>query len=152
MAIPRNLGNLAQGANTSGVLGTSKGGIGTTTGVLSNCTVDGTNSVGYLAIPQNVQNGNYTLVASDAGKHIYRQSGSTCTWTIPANSSVPYGIGTALTFINLSGTSTTIAITNDFMYLSPTASSGTRTLAAYGSATAIKVNANSWIISGSGLT
>ena len=31
MAIPRNLGNLASGANTSGVLGTTKGGTGLTT-------------------------------------------------------------------------------------------------------------------------
>lgn len=152
MAIPRNLSNLAQGADTSGVLGTSKGGIGTTTGSLANCTADGTNSVGFLNIPQNIQTGSYTLVLSDAGDHIYRGSGGAATWTIPANSSVAYPIGTALTFINLSATSVSIAITSDTMYLSSAGTTGTRTLAQYGSATAIKITSTSWLISGSGLT
>lgn len=152
MAIPRNLSNLAQGADTSGVLGTSKGGTGTATGSLVNCTVDGTNSVGFLNIPQNVQTGNYTLVLADAGDHIYRGSGGAATWTIPANSSVAYPIGTAITFINLSATSVSIAITSDIMYLSSAGTTGTRTLAQYGSATAIKITSTSWLISGSGLS
>jgi len=131
---------------TTPVLGTP------TSGNLSNCTVDGTNSVGFLIIPQNVQTGSYTLVLADSGKHIYRGSGSAATWTIPANSSVAYTIGTALTFINLSATSVSIAITTDTMYLSSAGTTGTRTLAQYGSATAIKITSTTWLISGSGLT
>ena len=123
-----------------------------TSGTLSNCTVDGTDAVGFRNIPQNVQTGSYTLVAADSGKHIYRGSGSAATWTIPANSSVAYAIGTALTFINLSATSVSIAITSDTMYLSSAGTTGTRTLAQYGSATAIKIASTTWIISGSGLT
>jgi hypothetical protein len=127
-----------------------------TSGTLSNCTVDGTDSVGFRNIPQNVQTGNYTLVLADSGKHIYRASGTTATWTIPAASSVAYPIGTALTFINLSSTSVSIAITTDTMYLSSAGTTGTRTLAQYGSATAVKVSGLSssgvWVISGSGLT
>jgi hypothetical protein len=125
-------------------------------GVLSSCTVDGTNAVGYLNIPQNVQTGSYTLTLGDAGEHIYRGSGSTATWTIPAASSVAYPIGTAITFINLSATAVSIAITSDTMYLSSAGTTGTRTLAQYGSATAIKISGVSssgiWLISGSGLT
>jgi len=109
-------------------------------------------TLGYLNVPQNEQTGSYTLVLSDAGKHIYRGSGSAATWTIPANSSVAYAIGTALTFINLSATSVSIAITTDTMYLSSAGTTGTRTLAQYGSATAIKIASTTWIISGSGLT
>jgi hypothetical protein len=123
-----------------------------TSGTLSNCTVDGTNSVGFRNIPQNAQTGNYTLVLADSGKHIYRGSGSSATWTIPANSSVAYAIGTAITFINLSATSVSIAITTDTMYLSSAGTTGTRTLAQYGSATAIKITSTTWLISGSGLT
>jgi hypothetical protein len=127
-----------------------------TSGVLSNCTVDGTNAVGYLNIPQNVQTGSYTLTLGDAGEHIYRGSGSAATWTIPAASSVAYPIGTAITFINLSATAVSIAITTDTMYLSSAGTTGTRTLAQYGSATAIKISGVSssgiWLISGSGLT
>ena len=121
-------------------------------GNLTNCTVDGTNFVGFRTVPQNVQTGNYSIVASDSGKHIYRSSGGAATWTIPANSSVAYAIGTALTFINLSATAVSIAISTDTMYLSSAGTTGTRTLAQYGSATAIKVDTTTWIISGSGLT
>jgi hypothetical protein len=131
---------------TTPVLGTP------TSGTLSNCTVDGTNSVGFRNLPQNEQTGSYTLVLTDSGKHIYRGSGSAATWTIPANSSVAYPIGTAITFINLSATSVSIAITTDTMYLSSGGTTGTRTLAQYGSATALKITSTSWLISGSGLT
>jgi hypothetical protein len=129
------------------------GALGTpSSGTLSSCTVDGTDAVGFRNIPQNVQTGSYTLVLADSGKHIYRGSGSAATWTIPANGSIAYPIGTALTFINLSATSVSIAITSDTMYLSPAGTTGTRTLAQYGSATAVKIASTTWIISGSGLT
>jgi len=136
---------------TTPVLGTP------TSGNLSNCTADGTNAVGFLVVPQNAQTGSYTLVLADAGKHIYHASGAgAATYTIPAASSVAYPIGTAITFINLSATSISIAITTDTMYLSSAGTTGTRTLAQYGSATAIKVSGLSssgiWVISGSALT
>lgn len=126
-------------------------------GQLSSCTVDGTNSVGFLNIPQNAQSGSYTLILSDSGKHIYHASGDgAATYTIPAASSVAFPLGTAVTFVNLSATSISIAITTDTMYLSSAGTTGTRTLAQYGSATAIKVSGVSssglWVISGSGLT
>lgn len=123
-----------------------------TSGTLSNCTVDGTNPVGFLNIPQNVQTGNYTLTLADAGDHIYRGSGGAATWTIPANSSVAYLIGTAITFVNMSATSVSIAITSDTMYLAKDGTTGTRTLAQYGSATALKLTSTTWLISGSALT
>jgi hypothetical protein len=132
---------------TTPVLGTPS------SGTLSSCTVDGTNSVGYLNIPQNAQTGSYTLVLGDSGKHIYHAVGAgAATYTIPANSSVAYPIGTAVTFVNLSSTSISIAITTDTMYLSNAGTTGTRTLGQYGSATAIKVTSTVWLISGSGLT
>jgi hypothetical protein len=136
---------------TTPVLGTP------TSGTLSNCTVDGTDSVGFRNIPQNAQTGSYTMVLADSGKHIYHASGAgAATYTIPAATSVAYPIGTAITFINLSTTAISIAITTDTMYLSSAGTTGTRTLAQYGSATAIKVSgvssAGIWVISGSGLT
>lgn len=136
---------------TTPVLGTP------TSGTLSNCTVDGTSSVGFRNIPQNAQSGSYTLVLADSGKHIYHALGDgAATYTIPAASSVAFPIGTAITFVNLSATSISIAITTDTMYLSSAGTTGTRTLAQYGSATAIKVSGLSssgiWLISGSALT
>jgi len=124
-------------------------------GTLSSCTVDGTNAVGFRTIPQESKSAAYTLVLADSGKHIFHPSADTTarTWTIPANGSVAYPIGTAITFINQNGAGViTIAITTDTMRLSPAGTTGSRTLAANGSATAVKVTSTEWIISGSGLT
>jgi len=123
-------------------------------GTLSSCTVDGTNGVGYINIPQNSQSAAYTLVAADAGKHIFHPStdANARTFTIPANSSVAYPIGTAISFVNMASQVISIAITTDTMYLAGTGTTGTRSLAQYGTATALKLDATTWIISGAGLT
>jgi hypothetical protein len=126
-----------------------------TSGTLSNCTVDGTNAVGYLIIPQNSQSDAYTLVLADSGKQIFHPSADTTarTFTIPANGSVAFPIGTAVTFINQNGAGViTIAITTDTMRLAGAGTTGSRTLAANGVATAIKITSTEWIISGVGLT
>ena len=120
---------------------------------LSNSTVDGTNSVGFLNIPQNSQNGNYNVVLADSGKHIYHPLGqAAATYTIPANSNIGFALGTAITFINLSANAATIAVTTDTMYLGSAGTTGNRTLAQYGMATAVKIATTSWIISGTALT
>lgn len=104
---------------------------------------------GYKGLPVNAQTGgNYTCVLSDAGKFI--QCGA-FTYTIPANASVAYPIGTVLTFIN-TGAAASIAITSDTLVLAGTGTTGTRTLAANGVATAVKVAATTWFISGAGLS
>jgi hypothetical protein len=123
-------------------------------GTLSSCTVDGTNGVGYINIPQNSQSAAYTLVAADAGKHIFHPStdANARTFTIPANSSVAYPIGTAISFVNMTSQVVSIAITTDTMYLAGTGTTGTRSLAQYGTATALKMTSTTWIISGVGLT
>lgn len=109
-------------------------------------------SVGYMGIPQSDTATTATLVIGDAGKHIYVNTASQ-TITIPANASVAYPVGTAITFIaGPSATTVSIAIASDTMYLTGTGTTGTRTLAAYGTATAIKVAATTWFINGSGLT
>jgi hypothetical protein len=110
-----------------------------------------TNAPGYLGCPQNTQNGTYTTVMSDAGKHIYHTSGSAHTWTIDSNANVAYPIGTILTFINENGGgNVTIAITSDTLRWG--SSTGSRTLAANGTATAIKVASTTWRLTGDGIT
>lgn len=133
---------------TTPILGTP------TSGNLSSCTADGTNGVGFLNIPQNSQSAAYTCVLADAGKHIYHPStdANARTFTIPANSSVAYPIGTAISFVNMTSQVVSIAITTDTMYLAGTGTTGTRSLAQYGTATALKLTSTTWIISGVGLT
>ena len=148
------------GAFSAAVAGTDyvapSGALGTpSSGNLSNCLVDGTNEIGYRNIPQVSKSAAYTLVLSDAGKHIYHPSDDTTarTWTIPSNASVAYPIGTAITFVNDSSAGTiTLAITSDTLVMSPSGSTGSRTLAANGVATAIKVTSTRWVISGTGLS
>lgn len=107
----------------------------------------------YAGIPVNSQVGTtYTLVLSDANKCIRGSNASAKTFTIPANASVAFPIGTAVTFVCDAITGMSIPITTDSMQLAGTASSGTRTLAPFGVATIIKVSATVWYISGSGLT
>ena len=178
-ALKQTLGTVNLSTGVTGTLAVANGGTGVTTstgtgnvvlstsptfttpalgtpasGTLSSCTVDGTNLVGFLNIPQNSQSAAYTLVLADAGKHIFHPSGdaNARTYTIPANSSVAYTIGTAITFINMTSQVVTIAITTDTMYLSSAGTTGSRSLAQYGSATAVKMTSTTWLISGSGLT
>lgn len=120
---------------------------------------DGTTStaasgVGYMGMPQNVQlqAGNYSLVAGDAGKHIYAPASGN-TLNIPANSSVAFPIGTTIVVIAGFSTGTIlISISTDTLRMSGTGATGTRTLAAYGMATLVKVASTTWFISGTGLT
>jgi hypothetical protein len=111
-------------------------------------------AAGFRGVPQNPQTGNYTCVADDAGKHLYHASGAGAgdTYTIPANGSVAYEVGTAITFVNMATDAVSIAITTDTLYQAGTGSTGTRTLAQYGVATALKLTSTTWLISGTGLT
>ncbi len=115
----------------------------------------GSDNIGYLNIPQVSKSEAYTLGLADSGKHILHPSADTTarTFTIPANSSVTFPIGTAITFINQNaGGKITIAITTDTMRLAGAGTTGSRTLDANGVATAIKITSTEWIISGTNLT
>jgi hypothetical protein len=104
-------------------------------------------------VPQNAQTGNYTAVLADAGDHLYHAvAAAAATYTIPANASVAYTIGTTITFVNDSTNAVTIAIASDTLVWSPSGGTGSRTLAQFGMATALKVTSTRWIISGTGLT
>ena len=111
-------------------------------------------SVGYLNIPQvggADKTASYTAVLADSG-NLTTMNGASLTYTIPANSSVAYVVGTVLTIVNLNSTNLSIAITTDTLTLAGSTTTGTRTLARNGIATATKVSSTSWIISGTGLT
>jgi hypothetical protein len=110
--------------------------------------------VGYLNIPVNSQSAAYTTVLADSGKAIFHPStdANARTFTIDSNANVAYAVGTAITFINMTSQVVTIAITSDTMYLAGTGTTGSRSLAQYGLATAVKMTTTTWIISGSGLT
>lgn len=106
-------------------------------------------------IRQNIQSADYTLALTDCGWHIYHPPTDPAArkWTLPANSAVPFKIGTPITFVNGKGAGPiTIAINNDTLILAGAGTTGSRTLAADGNATALKIDTTVWQISGSGLT
>jgi hypothetical protein len=106
-------------------------------------------TAGYVNLPQNAQPNNYTTAGSDSGKSIYHASGSAHTYTIPANASVPYTLGTTLTFVNGPASGVlTIAINSDTLVWANNNTTGSRSLAAGGVATAIKSANTVWQISG----
>jgi hypothetical protein len=147
----------ASGSTTAISIGSAVSGATSTltvSGSLADATLTSTaKSVGYLGLPQSATATSATLAIGDAGKHIYITTNSQ-TITIPANGSVAYPIGTTLTFI--AGPSpvvtATIAIATDTLRLAGGTSTGNRTLAANGMATAVKVAATTWYINGTGLT
>ena len=126
---------------------------GTVTGSpAAGTTATGTSGFGYMGLPQNsATTGAYEVVAADAGKHIY--STATRTITIPPNANVAMPVGTTIVFVAGTGATVTISITSDTLILAGLGTTaGSRTLAPFGMATAVKIASTTWIISGNGLT
>ncbi len=105
---------------------------------------------GYKGAPHNEQNGNYTLVLTDAGKKIYKASGGAGeTITIPANATVAFPVGTIIVIGNDGGGDLTIAITTDT--LEPYGgTAGSQTLGDNQKATIEKVTSTLWKYSATG--
>lgn len=118
----------------------------------ANAPPSGCFQVGYMEIPQRVLGGNSTLGITDRGKQIYWNSGGAVTVTIPANASVAFPVGTAVTLINQGGSAMSIQITSDTLSWSPSGSTGSRSLSPNGMATIIKTTSTNWMISGTGLS
>lgn len=96
----------------------------------------------------------YTTTASDANGAILHPTSdnNARTFTIDSNTNVPYPVGTTITFVNQINT-VTISITSDTLTLQGANTTGSRTLAAGNTCTAVKVATTAWIITGSsGLT
>lgn len=107
----------------------------------------------YSGIPLASKSAAYTVVLADANAGLLHPTAdnNARTFTIDSNANVPYPVGTTLTFVNQINT-VTIAITTDTLTLMGAGSTGSRTLAANGIATALKASATNWVISGVGLT
>lgn len=97
---------------------------------------------------QNIRSANYTLVLSDAGKHILHPSADTTnrTFTIPANAAVAYPIGTEITFVNQVGAGNiTVSINSDTLY-GTNGTTGNQIIPPNKKVTALKITATAWLI------
>jgi hypothetical protein len=142
-------------ANSGGALANAAAGTDYLAPAAIGTTVQAFDAQLFSNIPVNSQSAAYTLVAADAQRQILHPSADTTarTWTIPANASVAFPVGTMITFVNQNAAGViTLAITTDTMRLAGPGTTGNRTLAANGMATADKITTTEWIISGTGLT
>ncbi len=127
----------------------------TTKHLINGTPYDNTADVTIGGIPQNSQSGDYILVLTDAGKHLFHPATDVTarTWTIDQHGTVAWPIGTTITFVNEFGAGIiTIAITADILQQAVTGSTGSRFLAPGGMATAMYIKTGKWQISGVGLT
>ena len=109
---------------------------------------------GYLGAPQNTQNGNYTLALTDQGGSVYHSSGTPHTYTIPTNASVAMPVGAVVLVRNTtSAGNVTISpaggVTLNWVGQSST---GNRTMSANSQGLLYQESANTWTISGAGIT
>jgi hypothetical protein len=110
-------------------------------------------SIGYRGAPLNTQDATYTLVLVDSGKTVLHTSASTHTWTIPPNSSVAYPTGTVIVVANIGSGAVTIARGSGVsLRIGGSATNGDKTLAQHGIASLLKLDTNSWYISGTGVS
>jgi hypothetical protein len=110
---------------------------------------------GTRGIVVTSKSANYTVAAADCGSIIYHPVTDTTarTWTLPANGTLALPVGFAVTFDNDVGAGIlSIAITTDTLVWVGNGSTGTRSIAAGGQATAVKVTPTRWRIAGTGLS
>lgn len=100
---------------------------------------------GVVAYPQNIQSGNYTLVLSDAGKHIYSANTAAQTITIPTNASVAFPIGTLVTIVNMGTSFIRLSTTGVSIYNNgSTTAMSTPIIAIGASVQLVKTGTNTW--------
>lgn len=106
--------------------------------------------VGTRGLPITTQDGTYTFGFGDEGGIIRHTSATPHTYTIPANGTTAFPVGTAITVINEPGAGNlTIAITTDTLNRGDgVAGTGSRTVAANAIVTLIKTSSTTWMITG----
>ena len=115
-------------------------------GVLSSCTVDGTNKVGYLNVPQSgsAKTTSYTLAVGDVGEFI--ELGASGAIVIP---DATFAAGDVVSIFNNTASTATITCSITTAYIAGTfTDKATMTLAAAGVATVLFISGTVCVVSG----
>lgn len=108
-------------------------------------------TVGYLRMPVETKSANFGLLANSEGKLLYFNTSSVC--YIPNDAEYNLGVGASIAiYNNSSGTLSIVANSPVVMQLVNDSLTGTRSLTSNGMASLIKVAANTWLISGAGVS
>ena len=103
-------------------------------------------------LPQNSISSGATLALTDAGKHVQMTSSSD-TVTIPLNATVAFPVGTTIIVVNDYSGTNTIAVTGGVTLRKAwSGATGAVTMAAYGMASLLKLDTDSWIVTGTGVS
>ena len=110
-------------------------------------------AIGYKEIPPVVLSGNDTIALEDSGKHFRSTTAGNITLSIPTNATVAFPTGTAISIVEqAAGNILVNAISGVTLYHAGNSTSGNRVLSTYGVATLMKVDTDTWFISGTGVS
>jgi hypothetical protein len=110
-------------------------------------TVDQLDLKANTTLSLNPQTANYTVVSGDAGKVLTMDSTSARTYTIQTDTNAPMPVGTEIAFIRLNTGSVTV---NPAAGVTLNSIDNKRAIKGrYGSAVALKLSANNWVLIGS---
>jgi len=122
--------------------------------IQANSAFDQANNAATI-IPQNAQNTDYTLISTDAGKHLYYTQSANVNLYIPWSSNASFSNGTTITIVSRTNSAANVTITPNVgvsLYLAGNTTSASRNLITYGIASLLQVEANTWMIYGNGVT
>jgi hypothetical protein len=138
-ALAVNVGSSGAPVVNGGVLGTPS------SGTLTNCTVDGTNPIGYRDLPAvGTKTSSYSLAVGDVGKYV--QVGASGSITIP---DATFTEGDAISIFNNTSGNITITCSITTAYIAGTnTDKSTMTLATRGVATVLFISGTVCVVTG----
>jgi hypothetical protein len=110
-------------------------------------------AIGYKEIPPVVLSGNDTIALEDSGKHFRSTTAGNITLSIPTNATVAFPTGTAISIVEqAAGNILVNAISGVTLYQAGNSTAGNRVISTFGVATLMKVDTDTWFISGTGVS
>lgn len=137
-------------ATTAGVVNATTATTLATARAIGGVSFDGSAAINP-GVPVTNKSAAYTLALVDANTTIYHPASdaNTRAWVIPANGSIAFAIGTAITLVNDSANNVTVTITTDVLNYANVGAITTLTIPQYNQATIYKVLAAQWNANGS---
>ena len=110
-------------------------------------------AIGYKEIPPVVLSANDTIALEDSGKHFRSTTAGNITLSIPTNATVAFPTGTAISIVEqAAGNILVNAISGVTLYHAGNSTAGNRVISTFGVATLMKVDSDTWFISGTGVS
>ena len=110
-------------------------------------------AIGYKEIPPVVLSADDTIALEDSGKHFRSTTAGNITLSIPTNATVAFPTGTAISIVEqAAGNILVNAISGVTLYQAGNSTAGNRVISTYGVATLMKVDTDTWFISGTGVS